>query len=259
MKEKNQTRIAILVFGLIFAVIVVGSYLGGEKGEIKSEGVKREVRKVENTYRRDDFYKKESGDSPYEGRLRDTSGKEESTDGSYEEGSVLDHFPEDISESDKKKLRREFYGEKLVFAVPPEDAFEIVVDEGEFRVIRYREGGEEKVDSSIYSYALSDSVSPNRLSIDLYNMSLFPIEMDYHSDRYYLEDYAGNIYQLKVDMKQGDYNRAINLQEGKTILVKSPSSIPEANIKNIIIKLKKREIVVGLQRLPDILTEKKLF
>ncbi|MBA7652027.1 hypothetical protein ES703_59856 [subsurface metagenome] len=60
-------------------------------------------------------------------------------------------------------------------------------------------------------------------------------------------------------MKQGDYNRAINLQEGKTILVKSPSSIPEANIKNIIIKLKKREIVVGLQRLPDILTEKKLF
>jgi len=156
-------------------------------------------------------------------------------------------------------MRREFYGEKLVFAVPPEDAFEIVVDEGQFRVIRYREGGEEKVDSSIYSYALSDSVSPNRLSIDLYNMSLFPIEMDYHSDRYYLEDYAGNIYQLKVDMKQGDYNRAINLQEGKTILVKSPSSIPEANIKNIIIKLKKREIVVGLQRLPDILTEKKLF
>jgi len=156
-------------------------------------------------------------------------------------------------------MEDEFYGEKLVFAGPPEDAFEIVVDEGEFRVIRYREGGEEKVDSSIYSYALFDSVSPNRLSIDLYNMSLFPIEMDYHSDRYYLEDYAGNIYQFKVDMKQGDYNRAINLQEGKTILVKSPSSIPEANIKNIIIKLKKREIVVGLQRLPDTLTEKKLF
>jgi len=253
MEEKNQTRIAILGFGLIFAIIVVGLYLGGKKGEIKSEGVKREVRKVENTYRRDDFYKKEPGDSPYEGRLRDTSPREESTDASYEEGSVLEHIPEDVSESDEEKLRHEFYGEKLVFAGPPEDAFEIVVGEGGFRMIRYRKGGEEKVDPSIYSYALFDSVSPNRLSIDLYNMSLFPIEMDYHSDRYYLEDYAGNIYQLKIDMKQGDYSRAINLQEGKTILVRYPSSIPEANIKNIIIRLKKREIVVALQRLPDIL------
>jgi len=250
MEEKNQTRIAILGFGLIFVIIVVGLYLGREKGEIKSEGVKREVRKVENTYRRDDFYKKEPGDSPYEGRLRGTSGKEESTGGSYEEGSVLDHLPEDVSESDEEKLRHEFYGEKLVFAGPPEDAFKIVVEEGGVRVIRYREGGEEKANSSIYSYALFDSVSPNRLSIDLYNMSHPPVEMDYDGDRYYLEDYAGNIYQLKIDMKQGDYSRAINLQEGKTILVKYPSSIPAANIKNIIIRLRKREIVVALQRLP---------
>jgi len=253
MKEENQTKVAILVFGLIFVVIVVGLYLGREKGEIKLKGVKKEVRKVESTYRRDDFYKKESGDSPYEGRLRDTSGKEESTDGSYEEGSVLEHIPGDASESDEEELRHEFYGEKLVFAGAPEDAFEIVVDEGEFRVIRYRKGEEERVDPSVYSYALFDSASPNRLSIDLYNMSHFPVGMDYHSDRYYLEDYTGNIYQLKIDMKQGDYNRTINLQEGKTILVKYPSSIPESSIKNIIIKLKKSEIVVALQRLPDIL------
>lgn len=229
---------------MLFAVIVVGLYLGGEKGEIESEGVKREVRKVENIYRRDDFYKESSTDNPH---------KEESTDASYGVGSVVDRLPKDVSESDEEKLKPDFYGEKLLFVGPAEDAFEIIVDEGEFRMIRYRTGGEEKVDPSIYSYALFDSVSLNRLSIDLYNMSLLPIEMDYHNDRYYLEDYAGNIYQMKVDMKQGDYNKAINLQEGKTILVKYPPSIPEANIKNIIIKLKKREIVVGLQRLPDIL------
>lgn len=253
MKEENQTKFAISIFGLIFAIIAVGLYLGREEGQIKSEGIRREAKKIENTYRRDDFYRKETRNSPYEGRLRDTSRKEESTDGSYEEGSLLNRLANDVSESDEEKIRHEFYGEKLVFSGPPENAFEIVVDEGEFRVIRYREGGEVKVDSSIYSYALFDSVSLNRLLIDLYNMSLFPIEMDYDGDRYYLEDYAGNIYQLKVDVKQAYYNIVINLQEGKTILVEYPSSIPEANIKNIVIKLKKREIVVALQRLPDIL------
>lgn len=253
MEEKNQTRIAISVFGVIFVIILVGLYVGREKGEIKSGGVKREVKEVENTYRRDDFYKKESGDSPYEGRLRDTSGKEESTDGSYEEGTVLNRLANDVSESDQEELRHDFYGEKLVFAGPPEDAFKIVVEEGGLRVIHHEKAGEEKANSSIYSYALFDSLSPNRLSIDLYNMSHPPVEMDYYGDEYYLEDYAENIHQLKIDMKQGDYNRTINLQEGKTILVKYPSSIPEANIKNIIIKLKKSEIVVALQRLPDIL------
>lgn len=95
----------------------------------------------------------------------------------YGAGSVLDPLSKDVSQSDEEKVKPEFYGEKLLFAGPAEDAFEII----------------------------------------------------------------------------GDYNKAINLQEGKTILVKYPPSIPEANIKNIIIKLKKREIVVGLQRLPDIL------
>lgn len=73
MKEENQTKIAILVFGLLFAIIVVGIYLGGEKREIKSEGVKREVGRVENICRRDDFYKESSADNTHKEASTDAS------------------------------------------------------------------------------------------------------------------------------------------------------------------------------------------
>lgn len=146
--------------------------------------------------------------------------------------------------------KADFYGERLIFDSSPEEAFKLVIKKGTQYIIRYEEKGKEKVDSSVYSYASFDPISLNTLWIRLYNRSHIPIEVDYYSDRYYVQSYGGNIYQLEIDMTWSDYRKVINPQGGKEIWVKYPSSISKTDIKNIIIRLKTSNIIVGLQKIP---------
>jgi len=148
----------------------------------------------------------------------------------------------------------DFYGERLIADCPPEQAFTLYIDKGKLYIIPYKEEEKPKTDSSIYSYChFWDKFDPNSLNtlmINLYNESRFPIEMDYYEDRYYIESYGGNVYQLEIDQDWSEYSKVINPQDSKPIWVKYPSTISKTDIKNVLIRLKKGNIVVGLQKIP---------
>lgn len=154
---------------------------------------------------------------------------------------------------EKAYEKPDFYGERLTADCPPEQAFKLVIDKGESYIIRYEEEGEEKVDSSIFSYChFWDEFEPNfpnTLMIELCNKSRFPIEMDYYNDRYYLETYGGYIYQLEIGMLWSDYSKVINPQDFRSIWVKYPSTISKTDIKNVVIKLESG-VIIGLQKIP---------
>jgi len=147
--------------------------------------------------------------------------------------------------------RPDFYGERLIVACLPEDAFKLEWNNIEKRVyiLRYKEKDKDKVDFSIYSYAIFDPNYPNTVEIDLYNESSFPIEMDYLEDRYYIRTYGDNVYQLDIDMEWESYEKVINPKKYRMIFVKYPSSLKETDIKSLLIKLKRNSIIIGLQKI----------
>jgi len=155
-----------------------------------------------------------------------------------------------IEEWEEAYKKPDFYGEKLIVASPPEEAFELFLEGGKLYIDRYRGEDKPKVDYSICSYASFDPNFPNTLMIWLYNQSHFPIEMDYFKDRYYVQSYGRNIYQLEIDMEWDDYNKVMNPQDQKLIWVKYPTTISKTDIKNIVIKLARGNIVIALQKIP---------
>ncbi len=144
----------------------------------------------------------------------------------------------------------DFYGERMVIPSQPEHAFKISVDNGEMYVSRYEEEGIEKADSSLYSYGFFDFVYPGRLVIYLYNDSRIPFEMDYLNGRYYVESYGGYIYQLKINTGASQYEKVLHPGERSILILGYPSSLSLADIKNIVIRLGRNDIVVGLLRIP---------
>ena len=144
----------------------------------------------------------------------------------------------------------DFYGERLAIDCPVEEAFSLTTRAGKLYIIPYAENGKEKVDSSIYSYASFDPSFPNTLIIWLCNQSHIPIEFSYYDDRYYIQSYAGNIYQTEIYMEWKSYGKVINPQDYKLIWIKYPLSVSQIDIKNLLVKLKISSVIVGLQKIP---------
>jgi len=144
----------------------------------------------------------------------------------------------------------DFYGERMAVPSQPEHAFKISVENGQIYVSRYEEEGIEKADSSLYSYGFFDLAYPDRLVIYLYNDSCLPFEMDYANGRYYVESYGGYIYQLKINTGLSQYEKVLNPGERSILILGYPSSLSVADIKNIVIRLGKNDIVIGLLRIP---------
>ncbi len=144
----------------------------------------------------------------------------------------------------------DFYGERMAVPSQPEHAFKISVENDQMYVSRYEEEGIEKADSSLYSYGFFDLVYPDRLVIYLYNDSCVPFEMDYANGRYYVESHAGYIYQLKINTGLSQYEKVLNPGERSILILGCPSDLSVADIKNIVIRLGKNDIVIGLLRIP---------
>ncbi len=144
----------------------------------------------------------------------------------------------------------DFYGERMAIPSQPEHAFKISVENGEMYISRYEEEGIKKADSSLYSYGFFDFVYPDRLVIYLYNDSDIPFEMDYPNGRYYVDSYGAYIYQLEIDTEASQYEKVLNPGERSILILGYPSSLPPADIKNIVIRLGKNDIVIGLLRIP---------
>jgi hypothetical protein len=117
-------------------------------------------------------------------------------------------------------------------------------------ISRYEEEGIKKADSSLYSYGFFDCVYPDRLVIYLYNDSRISFEMDYANGTYYVESYGAYIYQLKINTGASQYEKVLNPGERSILILAYPSSIPVTDIKNIVIRLGKNDIVIGLLRIP---------
>lgn len=143
----------------------------------------------------------------------------------------------------------DFYGERLTVPSPPEEAFELYLVEGEVFIIRYEQDGKEKVDSSILSRAYFDPDWMNVLVVWIVNDGRFPIELDYDTDRYYVESYGGKVYQCEIDL-EFPYDTVINPGDSTMFSLIFPSSASDTDIKNIIIELAEGDIVIGLQKIP---------
>ena len=74
--------------------------------------------------------------------------------------------------------------------------------------------------------------------------------MDYANDRYYVESYEGYIYQLEINTGPSQYEKVLNPGERSILILGYPSSLSVADIKNIVIRLRRNDIVIGLQRIP---------
>jgi len=159
----------------------------------------------------------------------------------------MDKYTQSLHEAAKHP---HFYGEKLIGTTSPEGAFELILVEGQFRVIRHQKDDSDQVDSSVFSHAFFDPKLPNQLAISISNYSRFPIDIDYYGDRYYVETYGNNIHQLRIVSTWQDYGEAINPRQVKYVWVEYPSTLSQIDIKNILIRLDNGTISIGLQKIP---------
>lgn len=143
----------------------------------------------------------------------------------------------------------DFYGERLTVSSPPEEAFRLYLAEGEVSIIRYEEEGKEKVDSSIFSRAYFDPDWSDVLLVSIVNNGRFPIELDYDTDRYYVESYGGNVYRCEIDLDV-EYAKMINPGDFAVVSLIFPYYVSNIDIKNIVIELAEGDIVIGLQKMP---------
>lgn len=176
--------------------------------------------------------------------IRDISKKQQ-------EKRELDQYVSALSEQHKEPQKvSEFYGEQILGGYPPEIAFTLVGNEGEWYIERRKRDGVDVTDPSIHSYASFDPKLSNVLVIWLYNQSSSPIEIDYEKDKYFLQTIEAAIHPLQIDMNDSEYNGLVGSQEYKVIWVKYPSVVLREDIKAIVIKLETAKLVIGLQRIP---------
>jgi len=176
--------------------------------------------------------------------IRDISKKQQ-------EKRELEQYVSALSEEHKEPQKvSEFYGEQILGGYPPEIAFTLVGNEGEWYIERRKRDGVDVTDPSIHSYASFDPKLSNVLVIWLYNQSSSPIEIDYEKDKYFLQTIEAAIHPLQIDMNDSEYNGLVGSQEYKVIWVKYPSVVLREDIKAIVIKLETAKLVIGLQRIP---------